>query len=401
MTVFETLFFSRLAIGHATARPTDATKPSTRSRVPSFENVRRTDNQVKNRFNSTLRRVLAAGARVGSAPSAPSAKRRRLSERDSPSSPGKSANSCETRAVAESGSENNAVVGLEQLVAASLQVERRESDGEAEDDTSTKSTNTKAHAAAGAADGEGSVRGARAFADHASLLAGMQLQQQLAQLASMAYPAFHGVSVNSMPATFPTAKVVPVTPAPAPEPSAASAMDARARRRELLRGGAAGAVGRLARRVAGQEHVGPDAGDAVRQPAGAVARGPRHGGARHPRRAEHGGRAEMTTERLCFFFRIFFSRARGSTSTREPNAKASERAVAKLPAVPRLYHHLSPRVARRRARSILYQQFSFNTTGWIRFQKSRLALAGRRARAERRRNHGISYPHHGISCPRR
>jgi hypothetical protein len=226
MTVFETLFFSRLAIGHATARPTDATKPSTRSRVPSFEHVRRTDNQVKNRFNSTLRRVLAAGARVGSAPSAPSAKRRRLSERDSPSSPGKSANSCETRAVAESGSENNAVVGLEQLVAASLQVERRESDGEAEDDTSTKSTNTKAHAAAGAADGEGSVRGARAFADHASLLAGMQLQQQLAQLASMAYPAFHGVSVNSMPATFPTAKVVPVTPAPAPEPSATSAMDA-------------------------------------------------------------------------------------------------------------------------------------------------------------------------------
>ena len=75
---------------------------------------------MKNRFNSTLRRVLAAGARVGSAPSAPSAKRRRLSERDSPSSPGKSANSCETRAVAESASEDNAVVGLEQLVAADV-----------------------------------------------------------------------------------------------------------------------------------------------------------------------------------------------------------------------------------------------------------------------------------------
>ena len=220
MTVFETLFFSRLAIGHATARPTDATKPSTRS----FENVRRTDNQVKNRFNSTLRRVLAAGARVGSAPSAPSAKRRRLSERDSPSSPGKSANSCETRAVAESGSENNAVVGLEQLVAASLQVERRESDGEAEDDTSTKSTNTKAHAAAGAADGEGSVRGARAFADHASLLAGMQLQQQLAQLASMAYPAFHGVSV--IPQSLPTAKVMPAGPGAAPGTSGVEAMTA-------------------------------------------------------------------------------------------------------------------------------------------------------------------------------
>jgi hypothetical protein len=89
----------------------------------------------------------------------------------------------------------------------------------------------------------------------------------------------------------------------------------------------------------------------------------------------------MTTERLCFFFRILFARARGATSTREPNAKASERAVAKLPAVPRLYHHLSPRVARRRARSILYQQFSFNTTGWIRFQKSRLALLRDDARA--------------------
>ena len=51
-------------------------------------------------------------------------------------------------------------MGLEQLVAASLQVERREGDGEAED-TSAKSTATKAHAAAGAADGEGSVRAAR------------------------------------------------------------------------------------------------------------------------------------------------------------------------------------------------------------------------------------------------
>ena len=176
---------------------------------------------MKNRFNSTLRRVLAAGARVGSAPSAPSAKRRRLSERDSLSSPGKSANSCETRAVAESASENNAVVGLEQLVAASLQVERRESDGEAEDDTSTKSTNTKAHAAAGAADGEGSVRGAHAFADHASLLAGMQLQQQLAQLAAAAYPAFHGVPV--IPQSLPTAKVMPAGPGAAREAQRAAA----------------------------------------------------------------------------------------------------------------------------------------------------------------------------------
>ena len=165
---------------------------------------------MKNRFNSTLRRVLAASARGAAAPSA---KRRRRSDCDSPSSPGKSANSCETRAIVESASEGGAIVGLEQLVAASLQVERREGDGEAED-TSAKSTATKAHAAAGAADNEGSVRGAHAFADHASLLAGMQMQQQFAQLAAAAYPAFHGV---------PTAKVMPAGPGAALEAQRAAA----------------------------------------------------------------------------------------------------------------------------------------------------------------------------------
>ena len=182
-----------------------------------FDFFRRTDNQVKNRFNSTLRRVLAASARGAVAPSA---KRRRRSDCDSPSSPGKSANSCETRAMVESASEGGAIVGLEQLVAASLQVERREGDGEAED-TSAKSTATKAHAAAGAADGEGSVRGAHAFADHASLLAGMQLQQQLAQLAAAAYPAFHGVPV--IPQSLPTAKVMPAGPGAAREAQRAAA----------------------------------------------------------------------------------------------------------------------------------------------------------------------------------
>ena len=175
---------------------------------------------MKNRFNSTLRRVLAASARGAVAPSA---KRRRRSDCDSPSSPGKSANSCETRAIVESASEGGAIVGLEQLVAASLQVERREGDGEAED-TSAKSTATKAHAAAGAADGEGSVRGAHAFADHASLLAGMQLQQQLAQLAAAAYPAFHGVPV--IPQSLPTAKVMPAGPGAAPGTSGVEAMTA-------------------------------------------------------------------------------------------------------------------------------------------------------------------------------
>ena len=103
-------------------------------------------------------------------------------------------------------------------------MERRESDGEAEDDTCARSTATKAHAAVGAADGEGSVRGAQAFADHASLLAGMQLQQQLAQLAAAAYPAFQGVPASSVPRGFPTAEVVPARKAPPPEASLAPAM---------------------------------------------------------------------------------------------------------------------------------------------------------------------------------
>ena len=170
---------------------------------------------MKNRFNSTLRRVLEA------ARGAPSAKRRRRSEPDSPSSPGKSANSCETRAVAESASKEDGIVGLEQLVAASLRVQRRESDSEAEDDTSAKSTATNSHAAARAADGEGSVRSAQAFADHASLLAGLQLQQQLAQLAAAAYPAFHGVPV--IPQSLPTAKVMPAGPGAALEAQRAAA----------------------------------------------------------------------------------------------------------------------------------------------------------------------------------
>ena len=173
---------------------------------------------MKNRFNSTLRRVLAASARGAAAPSA---KRRRRSDCDSPSSPGKSANSCETRAVAESASKEDGIVGLEQLVAASLRVQRRESDSEAEDDTSAKSTATNSHAAARAADGEGSVRSAQAFADHASLLAGLQLQQQLAQLAAAAYPAFHGVPV--IPQSLPTAKVMPAGPGAALEAQRAAA----------------------------------------------------------------------------------------------------------------------------------------------------------------------------------
>ena len=87
-------------------------------------------------------------------------------------------------AIVESASEGGAIVGLEQLVAASLQ-ERR---------CATARRRTPAPRAPpprrtprGAADGEGAC----ARAGITLALAGMQLQQQLAQLAAAAYPAFH------------------------------------------------------------------------------------------------------------------------------------------------------------------------------------------------------------------
>jgi hypothetical protein len=74
---------------------------------------------------------------------------------------------------------------------------------------------------------------------------------------------------------------------------------------------------------------------------------------------------------MLFFSHLLFARAGLDLDARTEREGERTRGR-KSRAVPRLYHHLSPRVARRRARSILYQQFSFNTTGWIRFQKSRL-----------------------------
>jgi hypothetical protein len=174
---------------------------------------------VKNRFNSTLRRILSANAHDGQG-HATSAKRRRVEsawfandcDRSPSCASGKSQNSSDTAARLDptvcSRDKNGAIVGLEQLVAASLQVEKRvrvegnRGESETEDDAEASG-----RAPVPKAEGEESVRGAKLFADHASHLAGlqlqqqhMQLQQQLKHLAAAAYPAFHG-AINQMSQT--------------------------------------------------------------------------------------------------------------------------------------------------------------------------------------------------------
>ena len=164
---------------------------------------------MKNRFNSTLRRVLAARARE-----LPPNKRRRVggvpgffAQPHSPNRSGKSGNSSLTGVndgvSSENSDEDGAIVGLEQLVAASLQVEKRESCGEGVDKTSDDNAATKlrgnsfAHTNALLQErsDEQSVRGAQMFADHTALIVNIhlqqKLQQQIAQLTAAAYPAFH------------------------------------------------------------------------------------------------------------------------------------------------------------------------------------------------------------------
>mgnify|MGYP006075689991 FL=1 len=167
---------------------------------------------MKNRFNSTLRRVLAARARepfpgMGG-------KRRRLESAPgffapgSPNASGKSGNSSETRVGDgdDASDEDGAIMGLEQLVQASMQVEKRERPspfgGGMQGDTHAKAfvaggaQQWRAAEASGPAEaGEHSVRAGQMFTDHASLLSAMQLQQQLqqqiARIAAVAYPGFH------------------------------------------------------------------------------------------------------------------------------------------------------------------------------------------------------------------
>ena len=181
---------------------------------------------MKNRFNSTLRRLhghlrrettpaspLAGKKRKAKTqPSADAAKMRALPAAGSPAS-GDSAGTVHVTSPAESDDESDAIAGLEQLVQASLEVQRAESGGE-EEEAATAANRS----AAGAAEtGDASVRGAHAFAEgvreQMALAAGIQSQQAmyeaqlrhqltLAQMASYAgsarLPAAAAPSVHAL-----------------------------------------------------------------------------------------------------------------------------------------------------------------------------------------------------------
>ena len=144
---------------------------------------RRTDNQVKNRFNSTLRRLFAnqtkpavdAAAAKKRKAGADAGKSKRLRGSASPKS--------------STDSDDDIITGLEQLVQASIQVERHASGGEESDDgeESDKERARNENARLKEA-GESSVRGAKAFSD-------------LASLASKGFAGVPGISAAQMAAT--------------------------------------------------------------------------------------------------------------------------------------------------------------------------------------------------------
>lgn len=140
----------------------------------------RTDNQVKNRFNSTLRRLFAnqtkpagdvAAAKKRKA-GADAGKSKRLRGSASPKS--------------STDSDDDIITGLEQLVQASLQVERHASGGEESDDDENDEKRAKNAGLKEA--GESSVRGAKAFSD-------------LASLAAKGFSGVPGISAAQMAAT--------------------------------------------------------------------------------------------------------------------------------------------------------------------------------------------------------
>ena len=143
----------------------------------------RTDNQVKNRFNSTLRRLFAnqtkpavdAAAAKKRKAGADAGKSKRLRGSASPKS--------------STDSDDDIITGLEQLVQASIQVERHASGGEESDDgeESDKERARNENARLKEA-GESSVRGAKAFSD-------------LASLAAKGFSGVPGISAAQMAAT--------------------------------------------------------------------------------------------------------------------------------------------------------------------------------------------------------
>ncbi len=150
---------------------------------------RRTDNQVKNRFNSTLRRLFAnqtkpavdAAAAKKRKPGADAGKSKRLRGSASPKS--------------STDSDDDIITGLEQLVQASLQVERHASGGEESDGDVNEPLNgldDEKRAKNGLNGlkeaGDSSVRGAKAFSD-------------LASLAAKGFAGVPGISASQMAAT--------------------------------------------------------------------------------------------------------------------------------------------------------------------------------------------------------
>ena len=210
------------------------------SRLPT---PNRTDNQVKNRFNSTLRR-LHGHLRRDATPASPVAGKKRkartqasavfakMQARPAGGSPasGDSAGTVHATFPAESDDESDAIAGLEQLVQASLEVQRAESGGEEEGEEA-------AAAAFGSAPGDsetgdGSVRGARAYAsdvrEQMALAAGIQSQQamyqaQLRHQLTMAQMASYAGSAATHPAAAAAAAAAPSFHAPRVETNAAAA----------------------------------------------------------------------------------------------------------------------------------------------------------------------------------
>lgn len=220
----------------------------------------RTDNQVKNRFNSTLRRVFASHRREAKAASTSGVSRKRKG--GAPKNAGRESKRRARRAVdadtdgsegsnklakrcsgagrpassADTGEfhvphshalnfgnggaqdedddgsdsdDDETSTGLEQLVQASLEVERME---RRHRNAGGKDAGRKAHGydkgtkSAAHEQGESSVHGAKAFVEHAQMFANIQLQQHLAQMAAaqqggaMEGVNFAGVSVPVLPA---------------------------------------------------------------------------------------------------------------------------------------------------------------------------------------------------------
>ena len=166
--------------------------------APAARN-RRTDNQVKNRFNSTLRRLFANQTKP--AVDAAAAKKRKPG-----ADAGKSGSAKRHRGSASpkssTDSDDDIITGLEQLVQASLQVERHASGGEESDgDVNGLDGLDDEKGAKNAGDsskeaGDSSVRGAKAFSD-----LNAKAFSDLASLAAKGFAGVPGISASQMAAT--------------------------------------------------------------------------------------------------------------------------------------------------------------------------------------------------------